>query len=763
MKKKIALVLFGLILLMAAGCGKKENNSAVQETAKSREYVYRMEDLEFSEDPNSSVSMIVSGDEFLTYEYIWSEEDGTYRIHFNRVTKDGEREELFWLDGDEESSYNDIRSDGNNLYLIRNKYVNTGVMDEETGEMIEEGESRDEYYLVKMTMTGEEVFSVFLNEIPELKSIEESQGWFNAYGMVLTDEGVYISCSGIYARFDKEGNLQKVMENAGGESEFNNANFIPLADGRVAALVYEENGASIAIADMENGSIGEKHPIPGAFSYSFYPGIGYDLFVTDTSGVYGYNIGDEEPVPLLNYVDSDMAVWGLSNILAVNEKEFYAYYDEMDTGQSHLARFIKVDPADVKEKKIITLAMAYMDWSVRSQVIKFNKADEEYRITIQDYSTYATEDDYNAGITRMNADIVSGKVPDILLLNESMPVESYMSKGLFEDLNPYIEKDSELDINNFMPNIMEAFSRNGKLYVLVPNFSVQTLVAKTSDVGPDRGWTVQEAMALWDSKPEGTEFLNATTRDEMLSNCMRMASSQFIDPESGKCSFDSEEFIQMLEFINRFPKEIDDDYYTDQYWENYESQWREGKVLTSYGYIGDFRNYNNMEKGTFGEDITMIGFPSSDGDGSVIVPGSEFAMSSKSKDKEGAWKFLRTFLTEEYQSEIYGFKLSINQMKKMAAEATKKPYYEDENGNKVEYDDTIYIGGVEIAIDPMTQQEADDLLEQLLSFKRISRQDDALKQIISEEAAAYFAGQKSAEEVARIIQSRAQIYVNETR
>lgn len=762
MKKKITILLFALIILAAAGCGRKAKNPS--ETARSRDLVYRMEDMEIGESRYSSVSLIRSGDDFLTYEYVWPEDGGIYKIHFNRLTKDGEREELFKLDGEEEGGYNNITADENNLYLIKNKYYYTGQMDEETGDVIEEGDYRDEYYLVKMSMNGEELFSILLNDIPELKKIEENKGWFNAYGMFLADDSVYISCCGIYTRFDKDGNFRKVMGAVDEESDFNDASFIPLADGRVAALLYEESGASIALADMENGSIGEKHTLTGAFSYSFYPGIGYDLFITDTYGMYGYNIGDEDITPLLNFVDSDMAFWGLGNVLAINEKEFFASYDDMDTGESHLAKFIKVDPADVKEKKIITLAMAYTDWGVRSQVIKFNKADDEYRITIQDYSSmYATEEDYNAGITRLNADIVSGKVPDILLLDESMPVESYMNKGLFEDLNPYIEKDSELDINNFMPNIIEAFSQNGKLYIMVPNFSIRTLVAKTSEVGPERGWTVQEAMALWDSKPEGTEFLNGSTQAEMLDSCMRMASSQFIDPKTGKCSFDSEEFIQMLEFINRFPKELGDDYYSDEYWENYDSQWREGKVLTSYSYIGDFRSYNMTKKATFGEDITLIGFPSSDGDGSVLVPGNQFAMSSKSKNKEGAWKFMRTFITEEYQSEIYGFTLSITQLKERAKQAMEKPYFEDENGNREEYDDISYIGGVEVVIDPMTQQEADELLNLLYSFRQISRYDEALDQIISEEAAAYFAGQKSAKDVAGIIQSRAQIYVNETR
>ncbi len=270
-------------------------------------------------------------------------------------------------------------------------------------------------------------------------------------------------------------------------------------------------------------------------------------------------------------------------------------------------------------------------------------------------------------------------------------------------------------------------------------------------------------MALWDSKAAGTEFLNASTQTEMLDSCMRMASSQFIDPKSGKCSFDSDEFIQMLEFINRFPKEIGEDYYTDQYWENYDSQWREGRVLTSYNYVGDFRDYNIMKKVTFGEDITMIGFPSSDGDGSVLVPGNEFAMSSKSKNKEGAWKFLRTFITEEYQSEIYGFTLSIKQLKERAKQAMEKPYYEDENGNKVEYENTYYINGEEIVIPVMTKEETDQISAFIESVDKRAYRNTNVQNIITEEVAAFFEGQKSAQAVAEVIQSRVKVYVNENR
>lgn len=764
MKKKIILLVLLILMFVIAGCGKKGNKPSPSDSSKNNTLVYRMEDLKLSDDPYSSIRMIRAGDKFLTCEHVWPEDGGSAYLKFGELSENGENKPLFLLDGLENGHYNSIEADSDNLYMIKNTFFYDGVIDEETGETIEEGDYHEEYYLVKVSMDGEELFSINLSDIPEIKKLEEMAGYMNAYGMFLDNDNIYISCVGVYVCFDKEGNLRKVLGSYGEETEFGSANFIPLLDGRVAATVYEENGISIALADMEGSSIGEKHTLPGSYGYSFYPGIGYDMYITDSYGMYGYNIGNEELTPLLNYVDSDFAIWGLNSVMAVNEKEFYGSYESLDGGNSGLAKFTKLDPSEVKEKKILTLAMAYTDWGIRSEVIKFNKNNDEYRISIQDYSSmYATEADYNAGITRLNTDIVSGKVPDILLLDESMPVDSYMTKGLFEDLKPYIEQDSELDINNFMPNIIDMCSKNDKLYMLVPNFYIQTLVAKTSEVGAERGWTVQEAMDLWDSKPEGTEFLNGMTKVDMLNECMNFASSQFIDWESGKCSFNSEDFIRMLEFVNRFPEKIDDDYYSDDYWENYDSQWRTGKVITSQSYIGDFRNYNNIRKSLFGEDITMIGFPSADNDGSVVMPGIQLCMSAKSSDKDGAWEFLRIFLTDEYQSNIYGFKLNTNYLKEMAKEATQKPYYEDENGNKVEYDDTAYIDGMEIVIDPMTQEEADAFLDQLYSFHQMYRFDESLHEIINEEAAAYFSGQKSAQDVAGIIQSRVQIYVNETR
>ena len=63
----------------------------------------------------------------------------------------------------------------------------------------------------------------------------------------------------------------------------------------------------------------------------------------------------------------------------------------------------------------------------------------------------------------------------------------------------------------------------------------------------------------------------------------------------------------------------------------------------------------------------------------------------------------------------------------------------------------------------MTRQEVDSLKEWVRGVKQAYKKDEMLISIISEEAEPFYAGQKNAKDVAGIIQSRVQLYVNENR
>ena len=72
---------------------------------------------------------------------------------------------------------------------------------------------------------------------------------------------------------------------------------------------------------------------------------------------------------------------------------------------------------------------------------------------------------------------------------------------------------------------------------------------------------------------------------------------------------------------------------------------------------------------------------------------------------------------------------------------------------------------VEITLEAPVQADVDEVQKLIDRIEGISTydQDTNLMNIITEEADAYFTGQKSLEDVTSIIQSRANIYINENR
>ncbi len=125
---------------------------------------------------------------------------------------------------------------------------------------------------------------------------------------------------------------------------------------------------------------------------------------------------------------------------------------------------------------------------------------------------------------------------------------------------------------------------------------------------------------------------------------------------------------------------------------------------------------------------------------------------------------MRYYLTDEYQSEL-GWQLPISkkQFDEQALKATKKPSYEDGEGKLVEYDYTWWINDEEMILDPLTTEQLDTIKAHISSVTKRTYYNEYVLNIITEEMDAFYKGQKSASDVASIIQSRAKLYVNENR
>ncbi|WP_029321561.1 ABC transporter substrate-binding protein [Butyrivibrio sp. AE3004] len=633
----------------------------------------------------------------------------------------------------------------------------TSTLEQGDGEIVDSSivAAEDEYYLVKRDANGTEAWRQKLES--------KTDSYFYVTSLVLADDNTILVS-------DTLGIHKYSTENGSKTSDFNLDEYIDseygvsiqifkTGDGNLVGMISGGNQAFYRL-DTNAGTITPVEAVDNPFyDYVFYSGAGsHDLFAVGSEGVYTYNLGDQNVSMILNFVDSDINTYGLSQMVAISDTEIVALIPSDENGFT-LSSLTKVDPKAVSDRQQITLGCNYIDFDVRSQIIKFNKTNDKYRIVINDYSKYDSDSEYTGGANRLNTDIVSGNAPDIIVLDSDMPVDSYISKGLFEDMTEYFTNDEELSKNKYMDHVMDTFKTDGKMYKVIPSFYVETVAAYKKDAGDDYTWTIDELEKIVkDRNIKYKNIFGALARDEVFDMALTLTGSQYIDWSTLTCSYNSDAFIHLLEFINEFPEELEeDDYYNDS-----SAFWRQGISVADRLYLYSLSDYNYEAKGTFGDEITTAGFPSDNGSGSAIFPNLQLTMNASSKVKDGCWEFMRYFLTNDYQKTIEGaFPVSMTKMDELIANAKKKPSYLDEEGKEVEYDDTYYIGETEVIINPMTDEEVNKVIDFINSIDQVGNGNEEVANIIYEEAAAYFSGQKTAAEVADIIQSRVQIYVNE--
>ncbi len=541
-------------------------------------------------------------------------------------------------------------------------------------------------------------------------------------------------------------------------------------DGKLWLVSYNDEWTKMFLKkfDFKTEKFEEEIELLGTLTnYNTRAGKNYDFLLTNSQGIYTYNVGDTEVTPLLNYINSDIDGNNINQIFEAEDGKLVCVYMDEETWENHFAMLTPVAPEDVPDKEVLTLACNYLDYQLRKYIVEFNRTNTQYRVTVTDYSVYNTPEDYTAGTTKLNNDILSGNIPDIMVFDGySSQMNNYIAKGILADIGKLIEEDETMNMDDYMTNVFEAYSVDGKLYSVVPNFSIQTVVGKASQVGETPGWTLDDLKALMAANPDASVFGDTITRSEILYQLMMYSGSRFVDAATGKCHFDSEEFIETLEFAAQFPETFDWENVDDDYWMSSETQYRDGRTLLMSTGIYEIRDYNRTAKGYFGEDVTPIGFPTEEGNGSVIIGSTQYGISSRCKNMEGAWEFLKYFLSEEYQTsdEVY-YTLPVlrSALETKLEEAQERPYWEWEDGTKEYYDDTWWIGDQEIILDPLTEAEAQELYDFICSVNKPYSYDEDLMNIITEEVAPYFEGHKSAQEVATIIQSRAQVYVNENR
>lgn len=820
LRKSVALVMAAVMMFSMAGCGKK-NSSKKEEKANTKEMVFEGSEMALEGIKGDVGSFMVKDGRIYFYTSEWIEGKGAEEDSDQEDTEaDGEEDnadETPSEENTEENPENDeeeasTEEDSEETSTEEDSEDDTG---EENGDTTEDSSEEDEVTgdeevegtnitrMYSANLDGsdvkeipapelgdnEYVYSMLLGEDNSitlmLNSWDEKTEKITYFAMKIDAEGKELIKEDVtnLLKVTQETYISKVMLDEKGrlvvvadQSVFvldesyskvvcelkSDNNYIEGAaktkDGRIICGASGEDGAKVQVLDIENKKWGESIKIDVQYfngADTLMDGIEYDFYYKDDSGIYGYDIEGKKSTKIVDYVASNISSDISYSIVPIAKDQLLGteWEENGDSARSKFVLYKKVDPSTIADKTTITFGAMWVDESIKKAAIEFNKQSEEYQIEFKDYSN---EEDPE---TKFNADIVAGNIPDIISLS-NLPIEQYVAKGLLEDLTPYFDKDSDLKVQDIIPSVAEAMKIDNKFYYIAPSFGISTLVASSKDVGTKSGWTFEDMKALLEEKGDGVRPFYSENKSEMLYAFLNSGINDYIDWSTGECSFDSQDFKDILEICNKGTDE-EMDYSEDSPSEP--SLIQEGKVLFSSGWI-DMESVELYQK-MFEGDITFIGYPNKDKEGSYFNFDTPMGIYSKSDVKDGAWEFIKSLMTKEYQGKLYNIynnptRQDCFDMLIKAKTTTKS--YTDELGQEVTPLE-LTSGWENVEIGPLSEKEANLYKDLVNNTKKVGSYNSALMDIITEEAKHYFAGEKSLDETADIIQNRVKTYVNENR
>ncbi|NLL38214.1 MAG: extracellular solute-binding protein [Clostridiales bacterium] len=514
------------------------------------------------------------------------------------------------------------------------------------------------------------------------------------------------------------------------------------SDGSIYALLSDVSGTSLyCLQARDKWKKEAKLPLSDNMRIENGDNL-YSLYAVDGESLYGVDLTNKKIALILNWLDCGLS--GGGNLYSIGNDEFL-YQTTGDL--THLM------PGEEDKRQILTLATYAPRENIRRSleafILDFNAKNEMYRI---ETIIYDNRD-------KLALDIITGKDIDIFDMEE-LPKDLFTRKNLLENLYPYLDKDPEFGREDILDPVLRAYDEDGSLYVLPTYVAIRAFIGFKSIVGDGYNWTWDEFFEKYSSMPEGSEVIAGINRERMLDLCSYYTFNDFVDWETGECSFDSPEFISLLHYLAAFPEQ--DIYNPDKNLDDFLN----GKAFllnyTKFSYLitspEDIAGFDCA----FGSgNYTFKSFPSDTTVGLDLINGLSLGIASSSKNKEGAWEFLRTTLQgkESPIIEPFGFPTNKESLNAIISRVTRPFPLKDENGNPYPRSANVYNTHYEFEF--VTQDQVNKFLELIDASVRVLYKDYFLTSIIMEECAAFFAGDKSAEETAKLIQHRANIYVNE--
>ena len=512
----------------------------------------------------------------------------------------------------------------------------------------------------------------------------------------------------------------------------------------------------------------------------------FDLYIADGSYLFGYHLETESKTVILSWVESRIAAHLNLHLNVLNHGPLSLLTGNMLGGRfdDWHTEFTVLTPTPrehLPDYEVITLGGLLINHMVLQQVMEFNRQNQTHQIRIVERFRSGDEIDFAETERRFLMDFAIGRAPDIVWgAPETLSILA--ESDFLLNLYTFIDADPDVSRSDFFPNLLNLLETgDGSLPILPYSFDISTLIGLSSVIGDIDTWTFAEMYTLVEQAldadmPYILKHLRGHGMDaeRFLLVALMYSNLDFLNLAENTADLDNEDFVQLLEFAARLPRErpaqghmiLDDG----------GVRMIRGELLLTERVIDTIGRYQVLRY-RFGDDLAFLGWPSRDGGGHAVRFEDGFAINAASTNQDAAWEFIRGFFTPcAVDLELFPgiplyemrFPLRIDLLDAMIIDAMTPRFELDENDIQVEIPrgtHLLLISCPDMRLDhfslyAMTELEAREFRSIIENISiRGYGADSTIMDILIEELRPFLHGDRGAADTARIMQNRVQTYL----
>lgn len=403
----------------------------------------------------------------------------------------------------------------------------------------------DETFHTGLILTGPDGST---RTFPDMKAAEEGYVhniWFGPEGRLFA---VILGGSTLYEVDTASGEMHKYMSlpNMPDLIQFQGDYMILLTsqDGITFYNMKEEKWVDDSVlAEFMRQNYRDDYYCYETFSVYMVPGEENIIYVAGKGGVYRHVIGGSAMEQIIDGGLSSFSNPAMSivNMITLDNNEFMVLF----TG-GRLVRYTYDPNVPTVPDKLVTVYSLREEDKVRQAIAQYQAQNPQafvrYEVGLSGSDAVSRED----AIKKLNTELMAGGGPDILIL-DGLPMGSYIEKGVLLDLSDHISQmtgEQEL-----MPNIVESFRQDGKIYSVPVSFTIPVVFGGKEDLTQVHDLTsLADTMERLRGANPGKEIIGMFSEEVAVKWLLPISAPAFVD-QSG--NLDAQVIADYLEQIRR--------------------------------------------------------------------------------------------------------------------------------------------------------------------------------------------------------------------